>query len=104
MDKLPRQFKLCESHSCPIASVSYAYNFLIVHPCFLPLCSHFHLVFRFVLGMVNAASTNQLLEITSIFLEAETVLLFYKKLWKFPLQNIKAVEIHACCFASASAS
>lgn len=54
--------------------------------------------------MVNAASTNQLLEITSIFLEAETVLLFYKKLWKFPLQNIKAVEIHACCFASASAS
>lgn len=54
--------------------------------------------------MVNAASTNHMLEITSIFLEAETVLLFYKKPWKFPLQNIKAVEIHACCFASASAS
>lgn len=59
---------------------------------------------KFVLRTVNAASTNQTLEITSILLEAETVLLLYKKLWKFPLQNVKAVEIHACCFASASAS
>lgn len=30
----------------------------------------------------------KMLEIKSIFLEAETILLFYKKLWKFPLQNI----------------
>lgn len=57
-----------------------------------------------VLLTVNAASTNQMLEITSTFLEAETVGLFYKKLWKFPLQTFKAVEIHACCLASASAS
>lgn len=29
IDKLPRQFKLRESHWCPIASVSYAYNSVI---------------------------------------------------------------------------
>lgn len=47
---------------------------------------------QFVLWTVNAASTNQMLEITSTFLEAETVGLFYKKLWKFPLQTFKAVD------------
>lgn len=99
MDELPGQLKLNVTHSCLIASAS------IRTRSWLPTLKFpFPSCVQFVLWTVNAASTNQMLEITSTFLEAETVGLFYKKLWKFPLQTFKAVEIHACCLASASAS
>lgn len=46
----------------------------------------------------------KMLEIKSIFLEAETIFYFIKSCGSSLYRTFKAVEIHACCFASASAS